>query len=197
MPDGSPPYPVVVFSHGFYSGKFSPRNLEIARELLRQGIASFLIDFTGHGDSEGALEESTIEQQVDDLGAAIDFLTQQNDVDADRIGVNGSSAGGTVAVRRASVDPRIKVLVLRSPRAEGAIMAARLVGVPSLIVAGERDIAVVGESRDLYAALSGEKRLEIVEGAGHLFERPGQLKQAIGISVTWFTEKLLQNLVAV
>ncbi|MBI2865233.1 MAG: alpha/beta hydrolase [Chloroflexi bacterium] len=190
VPDGTPPYPAVIFSHGLYSGKFSPRNLQIARELLKNGIAALLIDFTGHGDSEGTIEESSIDQQVDDLGSAVDFLAGRDDVDAQRLGVNGSSTGGTVAVIRAAGDPRIKALVLRSPRADGAIKAAYLVSAPTLIIAGQRDTVVVEECNALYAALSGEKRLEMVKGAGHLFEQPEQLRQATELTIGWFQEKL-------
>src|SRR3989338_2042398 len=67
-------FPVVVFSHGLNSGKDSSRNNAIADSLLGKGIGSFLIDFTGHGESEGLISADLVNQQVNDLEAAINFI---------------------------------------------------------------------------------------------------------------------------
>ena len=97
---------VVVFAHGTGSGKSSPRNRGIAEKLLEAGIGSFLFDFTGHGDSDGLIAQSTQSQQFDDLTSALDFLDKQTYVATRFIGVHGSSTGGTVAVRAAAQDLR-------------------------------------------------------------------------------------------
>ena len=65
---------VVVFAHGTGSNKSSPRNRGIAERLLDHGIASFLFDFTGQGESDGLPEQSTQDQQFDDLISALDFV---------------------------------------------------------------------------------------------------------------------------
>ena len=106
LPDGEGPFPVVVFAHGFNSGRFSGRNRVIAECLLEQGVAALLIDFTGHGDSEGTIEDATVDRMVADLAAAVDFLDARPELDSRRIGVSGSSSGGIVTVRFASRDRR-------------------------------------------------------------------------------------------
>lgn len=178
---------VVVFAHGSTSDKSSPRNRGIAERLLQAGIASFLFDFTGHGQSDGLFEQSTQDQQFDDLISALDFLNEQTYVQTRFIGVNGSSTGGTVAIRAAAEDERIQVMVLRVPRNYEVITFAQLVHAPTLIIQGSEDKIVLPESIDIFEALSGPKELKIIEGAGHLFgEKPEYLNEMSVSACEWF-----------
>ena len=178
---------VVVFSHGTGSSKSSPRNRGIAEKLLDSGIASFLFDFTGHGESDGVFEQSTQDQQFDDLVSALDWLDEQTFVQTRIIGVNGSSTGGTVAVRAAAEDPRIQAMVLRVPRDYGIAQYAPLVQAPTLILQGSEDKIVLPEAKEIYEALTCQKELRIVEGAGHLFEeKPEYSREMIDATCGWF-----------
>lgn len=180
---------VVVFAHGSTSDKSSPRNRGIAERLLQAGIASFLFDFTGHGQSDGLFEQSTQDQQFDDLISALDFLDEQTYVQTRFIGVNGSSTGGTVAIRAAAEDQRIQVMVLRVPRNHEVITFAKLVKAPTLIIQGSEDKIVLPESKEIFEALSGPKKLEIIQGAGHLFgEKPEYLSQMSAAACEWFVD---------
>lgn len=178
---------VVVFAHGTGSSKASPRNRGIADKLLQYGIASFLFDFTAHGDSDGILEQSTEDQQYDDLISAMDFLDSQTLVQTRYIGVHGSSTGGTVAIRAAAEDPRIQVMVLRVPRNIDIIQYVPLVQAPTLIVQGSEDKIVFPEAIEIYDALKCEKELHVIYGAGHLFEeKPEYLEEMTQITCEWF-----------
>lgn len=178
---------VVVFAHGTGSSKVSPRNRGIAERLLSHGIASFLFDFTGHGQSDGLMEQSTQDQQYDDLISALDFISSQTYFETRFAGVHGSSTGGTVAIRAAAEDPRIQVLVLRVPRNINIIGYAQMVQPPTLIVQGNMDKIVLPEATEIFKALQCEKELHIVEGAGHLFdEKPEYLVEMTDISCAWF-----------
>ena len=184
---------VVVFAHGFGSGRGSSRNRAIAEQLLGRGVAAFLLDFTGHGDSEGSIEEATIGRMVRDLRAAVDLVAARSDVDGERSGVSGSSSGGIVALRFAAEDARVTALVLRSVPAEGLFEDAARVRAPTLVIAGELDIPIVEEDRALADAMTVEHRFEVVAGAGHLYEGPGQAEQVAALSTNWFVEKLRAN----
>jgi len=178
---------VVVFAHGTGSSKASPRNREIAERLLDHGIASFLFDFTGHGESDGIPEQSTQDQQFDDLISAIDFVSSQTFVETRFVGVNGSSTGGTVAVRAAAEDPRVQVMVLRVPRSVGILQYAPAVRAPTLIVQGSEDAVVLPEAKEIYEALTCTKELHIIKGAGHLFdEKPSYLREVTRVTCEWF-----------
>lgn len=105
LPDGVASPPVVLLLHGFTGSR---NELEIpavkegifaraARLWGEEGIASLRIDFRGNGDSEGKFEDMTLEAQVKDALAALDFLSASPDVNKDKIAVVGWSMGGAVA----------------------------------------------------------------------------------------------------
>jgi putative phosphoribosyl transferase len=190
LPPGGGPHPVAVFCHGLGSGKESPRNRAVAEALRAAGWAALLFDFTGHGESDGTPEESTLEQQVDDLGAVLDLLPGLEEVDRGRLAVVGASSGAAVALRRAAVDPRIRALVLRSANPTGAEEAARRVSVPTLLVAGERDAPIRELNARLFERLGGPRRLEVVPGGDHLFEDPAALGRAAALTLRWLEEHL-------
>lgn len=189
LPDTPGPHPVVVFAHGFGSDKASPRNRLVADALVAVGIAAFVFDFTGHGESEGAAEDSTPVQQVDDLRAALDTLAGIDDVDVARLGVAGASSGAAVALRLAAEDKRIRALALRSPNVEGAEAAAARVTVPTLLVVGERDAPIRAMCEALLPRLA-DARLEIVPRGDHLFEEPEALARASSLTVGWLKSRL-------
>jgi putative phosphoribosyl transferase len=61
---------------------------------------------------------------------------------------------------------------------------------PTLLIVGGRDDVVLGLNRDALDELRGEKRLEIVPGATHLFEEPGALQTVASLARSWFLEHL-------
>lgn len=182
--------PVVVFAHGFNSSRRSSRNLMIAERLVASGLAAFLIDFTGHGDSEGEIREATVKQMADDLRSAIDHISAEAAVDAGRIGLSGSSSGGIVSVIEAARDERVRVLVLRSVPAGDLFEPAAHIRATTLVIAGEADIPIVEEDRALAEVISGPHRFEVVAHAGHLFEGPGEMERVSDLSVGWFVSHL-------
>jgi predicted phosphoribosyltransferase/dienelactone hydrolase len=187
QPDGVARPPVVVFAHGWGSSKASPRNRAIAEALVRVGIAAFLFDFTGHGESEGDAEASTLEDQAADLLSAFELLTAR--ADSGPLGLAGSSSGGAVAIAVAARDPRVKALVLRAPSDASQRRLAARIDAPTLVVQGERD-PLSERNRALAEALHCEHRLCSVAGAGHLFDEPGTFDVALRETVTWFGQHL-------
>jgi putative phosphoribosyl transferase len=184
------PCPTVVFAHGWGSSKDSPRNRAVAEALRRLGFAAFLFDFTGHGESEGTREDSTPEQQVNDLAAALTALEGFEEVNRHRLGVVGASSGGAVAVRAAARDPRIRVLVLRSPNLAGAEHAVPCVRVPALLVVGEHDEPIRAALGPLFGRFGGPRALEIIPGGNHLFDDPAALTSATAATVAWLKDHL-------
>lgn len=181
--------PIVVFAHGLNSSKDSPRNLYIAEGLVAKGICCLLLDFTAHGESEGETSDATVEQFAQDLGAALDYINNRKDIDSRRIGICGSSIGGTAAFVRAASDARIKVLVLRSAPTKEYYQYASQVQIPVLIVQGDAD-PIMKESLVLYEHLAGEKKLALVKGADHLYSKEEHLKEAREVIARWLAKKL-------
>jgi pimeloyl-ACP methyl ester carboxylesterase len=57
---------------------------------------------------------------------------------------------------------------------------------PTLLIVGGRDPLVLELNRKALAELPGEKKLEIVPGATHLFEEPGALESVADLARSWF-----------
>ena len=188
VPAPSGPYPAVVFAHGWGSGKDSPRNRAVAEALRALGFAAFLFDFTGHGESEGSQEDSTQEQQVDDLAGALGALETLDEIDGRRLGVVGASSGAAVAVLGAARDQRIRALALRSPNLMGAEASVSRVSVPTLLVVGEHDAPILAALEPLLGRFGGPRRLDVIPGGDHLFEDPAALARATAAIAAWFED---------
>ncbi len=93
MPAGPGPHPAVVYVPG---RGCSSRNggLRRLRWLAERGIAGLAYDNRGAGDSEGSCKTSTIETESRDIRAALQTLSERDDIDADRVGLWGNSAAG-------------------------------------------------------------------------------------------------------
>lgn len=184
--------PVVVFAHGLNSSKDSVRNISIADGLVEKGFCCFLIDFTGHGESEGKFSDVSVEQFAHDLDAALNYIDSMKVIDHMRIGICGSSMGGTAALIRATTDERVKALCLRSAPAEGFFQYAKHINIPVLIVQGDAD-PIMKESLTLYEHIISDKKLVLIKGADHLYSKEEHLREAKEAIVDWFVEKLGQK----
>lgn len=103
--------PCMVFCNGLDSVKEMVYLSSIAHSLRARGISCLIVDQPGVG---GALRTSGLTAIVDTerwAGAAVDWLEQRADVDADRIGAMGWSLGGYYAPRAAAIEKRFRLCV--------------------------------------------------------------------------------------
>lgn len=122
------PFPAVLSPHGHWKGgrfEDGDRASVVARavNLARQGYVVLTYSMIGYNENEKLFPHRFDEPryQLWGFGAlglqlwnslcALDFLTSQPDVDADRIGVTGASGGGTQTFLLTAVDPRVKVSI--------------------------------------------------------------------------------------
>jgi len=185
LPAGSPPFPCVVFVHGRGSSKDSPRNVVIAAHLVDAGIAALLFDLSGHGDSSDDPRDGAA--FVDDVTAVFAWAQAQPELDAGRIGVAGSSLGAVIATdatRSARIRPT--TMVFRAPPVDREGFSG--LDVPSLAIVGSLD--PLFKSVREAAGQSHAVTLSVVSGAGHLFDEPGALEQALERTVSWFEGRL-------
>jgi hypothetical protein len=78
------------------------------------------------------------------------------------------------------------VIVSRGGRPDLAGEALTRVKAPTMLIVGGLDSAVINLNWDAYSKLHCEKKLEIVEGATHLFEEPGALEHVSELATEWF-----------
>jgi pimeloyl-ACP methyl ester carboxylesterase len=107
------------------------------------------------------------------------------------VGLFGASTGAAAALVAAAERPRsVAAVVSRGGRPDLAGDALSAVHQPTLLIVGGRDRVVIELNRAAVNKLAGEKRLEIVPGASHLFEEPGALEQVARLASEWFARYL-------
>jgi uncharacterized protein len=102
--------PTIILCHGYTSNR--GMLLTLASALQDHQYNVFLFDFAGHGSSPGYTTLGFRESQ--ELRAAIDILSQRNDVDPTRYGVWGANLGAYTAIAEAEKDRRIRAIVVDS-----------------------------------------------------------------------------------
>ena len=104
-----------------------------------------------------------------------------------RLGVSAPVPVRPRALVAAAERPRaIAAVVSRGGRPDLAGAALELVQAPTLLIVGGNDLLVIEMNRAAFVRLSCEKRIEIVQGATHLFEEPGTLEQVADLAREWF-----------
>lgn len=105
--------PCVVALHGLLGDKDKGKWPIVASELCEAGFSCLRFNFRGCGEgeekSEGKFENLTLSARIKDYRAALDFISNVEKVDMDRIGSLGASLGGMVAI--ASKEKRARALV--------------------------------------------------------------------------------------
>lgn len=108
-PAASPAKPTFLFLHGAGTST-QTRAQYLMEKLLDHEINSFGFDFSGHGESSGALQESSLQKRVNQAAAAMQFLDSHAP-----ISVYGSSMGGHIAIRLLERFKNIQTLTLFVP----------------------------------------------------------------------------------
>lgn len=189
---------VVLFAHGSGSGRHSPRNRQVARALQERGLATLLIDLLTQDEEEVDLRTRHLRFDIgllaERLAGATDWLRRNPDTRNLRIGYFGASTGAGAALVAAAERPEaVGAIVSRGGRPDLAGDALSLVQAPTLLIVGGEDQPVIGMNEEALAQLRAEKRLQIVPGAGHLFEEPGALDEVARLAADWFTRHLVSE----
>lgn len=102
-----PPKAAAILCHGMGSSKESEKFILLGRDLSARGVLALRFDFACSGESEGKFEEVTYSGEAEDIAAAYDVVAQTG---VEKIGVVGSSMGGTAALLFAAGGPPLAAL---------------------------------------------------------------------------------------
>ncbi len=215
LPD-TPNPPVVFGSHGLFSDKESPKQIELAKQCKQFGIAFFRFDHRGCGESDGDHRDvPSIKARCIDLTSAVKTVLARDDT-GDRIGFFGSSMGGAVSLAVAG-DLQPKAIVtfaapLRNhsmvevPVQEESDSAApiyktgfkfdisgSLSNLHSILIfhGDADDVVPLSNARKIYSIASDPKKIVIQKNGDHRMSDPDHQKEFVSKAAEWFRDRLI------
>lgn len=189
------PRGIVLFAHGSGSSRHSPRNRAVAASLNAQGFATLLLDLLTPAEAMDRRNVFDIPLLAERLTEATLWIASEPDIADLPLGLFGASTGaGAALLAAAELEDRISAVVSRGGRPDLAGPRLPDVQAPTLLIVGGDDDQVIALNRKALAALTCDKLLKIVPGAGHLFEEPGTLEQVMELAGAWFQHYLVPEL---
>ncbi|MBU3714177.1 MAG: alpha/beta hydrolase [Ferruginibacter sp.] len=186
---------VVIFAHGSGSNYLSTRNQIVAKNLHQKNIGTLLINLLTEKEDLQYRNRFDIELLTKRLIRIVDWVEDEENGKSLSIGLYGSSTGAAAAIRAAAQLPMIGAVVSRGGRPDLAVDKLEEVESPVLLIVGGLDYDVLKMNELAYQKLKCEKRIEILQGATHLFEEHGMIHKVAQLTSAWF-ENYLQPVIA-
>ena len=191
LPSATTRPPGVLLLHGYGSRKEQMADA-VGRALLERRIASLSVDLPLHGERERTVEIDAIRNPLvlvsqwrlalAECGAALEWMSEQEELDGSRLAIAGYSMGSFIGVMVAANSDHVRALVLAAggdlPEATPFTRLVRTVadpirsirkldGRPLLMIHGKRDRTVRPEQATrLFEAADEPKELRWYD-AGH------------------------------
>jgi dienelactone hydrolase len=210
---------MVIFAHGSGSGKESPRNKIIASTFNRMGLSTLLVDLLTNKENEMDLRAQKIKEKIpglvlnkfniglltERLVAITKWLTNNKPLSAKNIGYFGSSTGVAATFLTASIlakildkdgiyETNVKCIVSRGGRTDliNDTNVLKRLNIPSLFIVGSKDEQIIKINKKTMSEFNypATLKMEIVDGASHLFEEEGKIEEVADIAGNWFLKYL-------
>jgi dienelactone hydrolase len=104
--------PILVQVNGLDSTKEMKYRVGLPAWLAKRGVSSLVIDQPGTGEALRLHEMHAVHDSERWAGKVVDWLETRNDVDAERIGLEGVSLGGYYCPRAVAFEPRFALGVV-------------------------------------------------------------------------------------
>lgn len=111
--------PAVIACSG-YTGLKDIHPARFARSFVPRGYICLTFDYRGHGYSEGERSRLVPQDEVEDVRAAVSYLTTLPEVDSDRIALVGWALGGGVVIAAAADDPHVRAVATCNAIGDGS-----------------------------------------------------------------------------
>lgn len=182
---------LIIFSHGSGSSRLSDRNNYVADFLMREGFSSLLFDLLTEPEDLIYENRFNIDLLTQRLVKVTNWMASQKHTKDIPIAFFGASTGAASALNAAAfLDGKIKAIVSRGGRPDMAAANLDKVDAPTLLIVGGDDDVIIKLNQKAYNKLNGIKKLEIIEGATHLFSEPGKLEEVAKLTSNWFNKYL-------
>jgi dienelactone hydrolase len=177
---------LIIFAHGSGSSRLSSRNQMVAEYLNSQGMATFLFDLLTYAEDSDYGNRFNIPLLAQRLKYVTGWLWEQEAYKGLRTGYFGASTGAAAALLAARDLPEVAAVVSRGGRPDLALAALPMVKASTLLIVGSLDTDVIQLNERALAMLGGEKKMETIPGASHLFEEAGTMEKVCISAATWF-----------
>lgn len=167
--------PAIAVSGPFGAVKEQSSGL-YAQHMAERGFVSIAFDpsFTGESGGEPRRMASP-DINTEDFLAAVDFLANEENVDAERIGIIGICGWGGMAVNAAALDPRIK-----------ATVASTMYDMSKIAVEGYfKSEDTASQRMEKRKAIAAERTKEYKTG---VYERAGGVIDPLPNDAPWFVK---------
>lgn len=182
---------LVIFAHGSGSNYMSKRNETVAKSLHQKNIGTLLINLLTEKEDLQYRNRFDIELLTERLIKITEWAEKDESEKNFAIGYFGSSTGAAAALSAAAKLPEITAVVSRGGRPDLVADKLEKVEAPTLLIVGSIDYDVLKMNELAYKKLTCEKKMEILQGATHLFEEHGMINKVATLTANWF-EKYLQ-----
>lgn len=147
IPSGTGTKPGVVMTGPVaYVKEQAP--MQYASRLVKEGYVTLIFDPRYHGESAGLPRRfESRKAKVEDIQAAVTFMTTRSEIDASRINVMGLCQGMNWAVEAAANDARVRAIALVAGHYLMPEIAALYLGGPENVA---QRIAKATEARDAF-----------------------------------------------
>lgn len=152
------PGPAIVLAHGL--GGTKELKLDVYADCFnRMGYTCVVFDYRCSGGSEG-LPRGLIDwhQQQQDWKCAIAYTRQLENVDADRVGLFGTSFSGGHVIQLAAADRRLKAVISQCPFTSGwqSSLCTGVAVAPRLAALGLLDLLIGSDRKPITVPLTGK-----------------------------------------
>jgi dienelactone hydrolase len=177
---------IVLFAHGSGSSRLSPRNQLVASYLNKQGIATCVFDLLTEEEDRNVSNRFNIELLAQRLEDVTKWISSQDSYRHMRLGYFGASTGAAAAFMAARDLHQVSCIVSRGGRPDLVMKDLPFIRIPVLLIVGENDVDVIEFNKQAFEKLQGEKLIEIIPSASHLFEEPGAMEKVCVLAANWF-----------
>ena len=164
------PAVIVCHPHPLYGGSMDNNVVSgVCEALTHASLISFRFNFRGVGESQGEFGHGRGEQE--DVEAAISFIRTVKEVDSERIGIAGYSAGAGFALPVGFEHDRIKALAAISPPISMFDFDfLKACPKPRLLISGSKDDLIpVEQFLEFCRRLPEPTECGSIEGADHFW----------------------------
>lgn len=220
LPESEEGAPLVVGVHGLFSSVESPKQIALAEACVRHGIGYFRFSHRGCGNSDGEFGRVTsLDARCADLADAVATARREAPF-GPKLGLFGSSLGGTVCLAMARTLQASAVVTLAAPLRSDIIRQVVEPGDPAendlpdwdptalvfdvresaagvsnlLILHGDSDKVVSpSEAFRVYQLAAMPKRLIMFRNGDHRLSREENQDKFQRETVSWFRESFLRR----